>query len=187
MGRTQEQKNKSENPSFGQVLSTIVTVTGSQSIFVVVLCSVQRRRVPAQQIRKESNEMIRRIQQKIPRQSSSSSSSSSSSKDALLSSSSTTKYVKQGLGRLTASSTSPSSSPSNNTTSRQSFTRLTEVAHKFPTRLVPIGKSSVEQAGAAVCAVSRYVLAFAFKLRQTTTTFKRKSARKQSKLCHEMK
>jgi urease accessory protein len=69
--------------------------------------------------------MIRKIQQKTATEAAS------------------TKSVKQGLGRLTASYVGLK-------------TRLTEVAHKFPTRLLPIGKSSVEHAGAAVCALSSY-------------------------------
>jgi urease accessory protein len=36
------------------------------------------------------------------------------------------------------------------------MTRLTQVSHKAPMRLVPVWKSSVEQAGAAVCALSNY-------------------------------
>lgn len=51
--------------------------------------------------------------------------------------------VKHGVGRLTASAD----------TKR---TRLTKVSHKAPTRLLPFGKSSVEKAGAAICALSNY-------------------------------
>jgi urease accessory protein UreF len=53
------------------------------------------------------------------------------------------KSVKHGIGRLTASADSLS-------------TRLTQVAHKAPTRLIPIGKTSIQKAGAAVCALSNY-------------------------------
>lgn len=55
------------------------------------------------------------------------------------------KSVKHGIGRLTASA---------DVLSRQ--THLTQVAHKAPTRLIPIKKSSVQAAGAAVCALSNY-------------------------------
>ena len=51
--------------------------------------------------------------------------------------------VKHGIGRLTASADGFN-------------TRLTQVAHKAPTRLVPLGKSSVDKAGAAICALSNY-------------------------------
>ena len=51
--------------------------------------------------------------------------------------------VKHGIGRLTASADT-------------SITRLTQVSHKAPTRLLPLGKSSVDKAGAAVCALSNY-------------------------------
>ncbi len=63
------------------------------------------------------------------------------------------KSVKHGIGRLTASA---------GAASRQSeakkplVTRLTQVAHKAPTRLIPVKKTSVEAAGAAVCALSNY-------------------------------
>jgi hypothetical protein len=50
--------------------------------------------------------------------------------------------VKHGIARLTASADSASSP-----------TRLTQVSHKAPMRLLPMGKSSV-QAGAAICALS---------------------------------
>jgi urease accessory protein len=51
--------------------------------------------------------------------------------------------VKKGIGRLTASADTKK-------------TRLTQVSHKAPTRLIPLGKSSVEMAGAAICALSNY-------------------------------
>lgn len=63
------------------------------------------------------------------------------------------KSVKHGIGRLTASA---------GATSRQVMgkkppvTRLTQVAHKAPTRLIPVKKTSIEAAGAAVCALSNY-------------------------------
>ena len=63
------------------------------------------------------------------------------------------KSVKHGIGRLTASA---------GATARQLeakkpvVTRLTQVAHKAPTRLIPVKKTSVEAAGAAVCALSNY-------------------------------
>jgi urease accessory protein len=75
------------------------------------------------------------------------------------------KSVKHGIGLLTASAeanpllSSSSSSPSLLDSLRRRnppITRLTRVAHKAPTRLVPVGKSSVEAAGAAVCALSNY-------------------------------
>lgn len=53
------------------------------------------------------------------------------------------KSVKHGIGRLTASADS-------------FVTHLTQVAHKAPTRLIPVRKSSVRSAGAAVCALSNY-------------------------------
>ena len=57
------------------------------------------------------------------------------------------KSVKHGIGRLTASA---------DALSRKRTTRLTQVAHKSPTRLIPIKKTSVQTAGAAVCALSNY-------------------------------
>lgn len=51
---------------------------------------------------------------------------------------------KHGIGRLTAAA---EGGP---------VTRLTQVSHKAPMRLVPVLKSSVDQAGAAVCALSNY-------------------------------
>jgi urease accessory protein UreF/urease accessory protein UreH len=57
------------------------------------------------------------------------------------------KSVKHGIGRLTASA---------DALSRKRTTRLTQVAHKSPTRLIPIRKTSVQTAGAAVCALSNY-------------------------------
>lgn len=53
--------------------------------------------------------------------------------------------VKHGIARLTASADSASSA-----------TRLTQVSHKAPMRLLPMGKSSVNKAGAAICALSNY-------------------------------
>ena len=52
--------------------------------------------------------------------------------------------VKHGLGRLTASADATAT------------TRLTQVSHKAPTRLIPLPKSSVHKAGAAICALSNY-------------------------------
>ena len=60
--------------------------------------------------------------------------------------------VKHGIGRLTASA----SSNRGGVNSNNFITRLTQVSHKYPTRLVPLGKTSVEKAGAAVCALSNY-------------------------------
>ena len=51
--------------------------------------------------------------------------------------------VKSGLGRLAATVVGPS-------------TELTEVAHRSPTRIIPIGTSAVQRAGAALAAVSSY-------------------------------
>jgi urease accessory protein UreH/urease accessory protein UreF len=60
------------------------------------------------------------------------------------------KSVKHGFGRLTASADGGAA----NTNTK---TRLTRVSHKAPTRLLPMtGKSSVFNAGAAVCALSNY-------------------------------
>jgi urease accessory protein len=69
------------------------------------------------------------------------------------------KTIKHGVGRLTASAPIRKNNGSNinsNAVAPAAMTRLTQVSHKAPTRLVPIGKSSVEQAGAAVCALSTY-------------------------------
>ena len=52
--------------------------------------------------------------------------------------------VKHGIGRLTA------------TADATATTRLTQVSHKAPTRLIPLPKSSVYKAGAAICALSNY-------------------------------
>lgn len=41
-------------------------------------------------------------------------------------------------------------------TAEHGITRLTEVSHRAPMRLVPIPSSSIQQAGAAVCALSSY-------------------------------
>lgn len=62
--------------------------------------------------------------------------------------------VKHGIGRLTASSDPVRLSKKNIT--RPAVTHLTEVAHKAPMRLIPVKKSSVHTAGAAVCALSNY-------------------------------
>jgi urease accessory protein len=51
--------------------------------------------------------------------------------------------VKHGIGRLTASADT-------------NVTRLTQVSHKAPTRLIPVGSSSVNKSGAAICALSNY-------------------------------
>ncbi|KAL3940497.1 MAG: hypothetical protein SGBAC_004972 [Bacillariaceae sp.] len=51
--------------------------------------------------------------------------------------------VKHGLGRLTASADTK-------------VTRLTKVSHKAPTRLIPVRQTSIDKAGAAVCALSNY-------------------------------
>ncbi|KAG7355162.1 UreD urease accessory protein [Nitzschia inconspicua] len=68
------------------------------------------------------------------------------------------KLVKHGVGRLTASAPTARNSilKSHSDSVPTASTRLTQVAHKAPTRLVPIGKSSIGQAGAAVCALSNY-------------------------------
>jgi len=61
------------------------------------------------------------------------------------------KSVKHGIGRLTAST--DRLSPRSTT---MPITRLTRVAHKAPTRLIPVKKASVQQVGAAICALSNY-------------------------------
>jgi urease accessory protein len=66
------------------------------------------------------------------------------------------KSFKQGIGRLTASAYSITGKDSLPNASKSVTTRLTQVSHKAPTRLVPIGKSSVDHAGAAICALSNY-------------------------------
>ncbi len=53
---------------------------------------------------------------------------------------------KHGIGRLTAAAEG----------GLEPTTRLTQVSHKAPVRLVPILKSSVELAGAAICSLSNY-------------------------------
>lgn len=63
------------------------------------------------------------------------------------------KSVKHGIGRLTASAGAASRHV---TAKKPVVTRLTQVAHKAPTRLIPVKKTSVEAAGAAVCALSNY-------------------------------
>lgn len=52
-------------------------------------------------------------------------------------------HFKHGIGRLTAAA-------------EGSQTRLTQISHKSPMRWVPLLKSSVDIAGAAVCALSNY-------------------------------
>jgi len=52
-------------------------------------------------------------------------------------------HFKHGIGRLTAAA-------------EGSHTRLTQVSHKAPMRWVPVWKTSVERAGAAICALSNY-------------------------------
>jgi hypothetical protein len=63
-----------------------------------------------------------------------------------------TKSVKHGIGRLTASA----DRLSQRNTTTPIITRLTRVAHKAPTRLIPVKKTSIQKAGAAVCALSNY-------------------------------
>ncbi len=63
------------------------------------------------------------------------------------------KSVKHGIGRLTASSDAASRQV---TAKHPALTRLTQVAHKAPTKLIPVKKTSVEAAGAAICALSNY-------------------------------
>jgi urease accessory protein UreH/urease accessory protein UreF len=53
--------------------------------------------------------------------------------------------IKQGLGWLTASADA-----------FDKPTRLTQIAHKAPLRLLPVGTSPVRNAGAAICALSNY-------------------------------
>lgn len=55
-------------------------------------------------------------------------------------------HFKHGIGRLTATAEG----------NHSKLTRLTQVSHKSPMRWVPVHKSSVEKAGAAVCAMSNY-------------------------------
>lgn len=66
--------------------------------------------------------------------------------------------AKHGIGFLTASADANPVPVSLLLDKRRTppITRLTRVAHKAPTRLVPVGKSSVEAAGAAICALSNY-------------------------------
>ena len=52
-------------------------------------------------------------------------------------------HFKHGIGRLTAAA-------------EGTHTRLTQVSHKAPMRWVPVWKTSVERAGAAICALSNY-------------------------------
>ena len=58
--------------------------------------------------------------------------------------------MKHGIGRLTATA-----DPRGNTSSNSS-TKLTEISHKAPMRWLPLKSSRVEQAGAAVAAMSNY-------------------------------
>ncbi|KAL3925331.1 MAG: hypothetical protein SGILL_000488 [Bacillariaceae sp.] len=64
--------------------------------------------------------------------------------------------VKHGIGRLTASAEGILNTTGTTIGNGRNPTRLTRVAHKAPLRLVPIGKSSVAEAGAAICALSNY-------------------------------
>jgi len=59
-------------------------------------------------------------------------------------SSSSQRWIQRGLARLTA------------TADGVGKTRLTQVSHQAPLRLVPIPSTSIQQAGAAVCALSSY-------------------------------
>jgi len=63
------------------------------------------------------------------------------------------KSVKHGIGRLTANADALSRQRA---TKKPVMTRLTQVAHKYPTRLIPVKQTSVQAAGAAVCALSNY-------------------------------
>jgi urease accessory protein UreF len=63
--------------------------------------------------------------------------------------------LKHGLGRLTATA-DVSSAATETSKALRSTTRLTQVSHKAPTRLIPLPKSSVQKAGAAICALSNY-------------------------------
>ena len=63
------------------------------------------------------------------------------------------KSVKHGIGRLTASA---GELPRNWATNKSTVTRLTQISHKAPMRLIPINKTSLRKAGAAVCALSNY-------------------------------
>lgn len=60
------------------------------------------------------------------------------------------KSVKHGIGRLTASADAASNML------LPVMTRLTQVSHKAPMRLIPVLKSSIRDAGAAVTAISNY-------------------------------
>ena len=59
------------------------------------------------------------------------------------SSSSSRRWLQNGVARLTA-------------TCHNEKTRLTQVSHQAPLRLVPIPSSSIQHAGAALCALSSY-------------------------------
>jgi urease accessory protein UreF len=63
--------------------------------------------------------------------------------------------LKHGLGRLTATA-DVSAAATETSKAIRSTTRLTQVSHKAPTRLIPLPKSSVQKAGAAICALSNY-------------------------------
>lgn len=63
---------------------------------------------------------------------------------AMASPSSSSRWVQHGLARLRA------------TADASGKTRLTQVSHQSPLRLVPIPSTSIQQAGAAMCALSSY-------------------------------
>ncbi|CAB9507308.1 accessory protein F [Seminavis robusta] len=58
-------------------------------------------------------------------------------------------WMKHGVGRLTATNV-------NNSQNKRPSTQLTQVSHKAPMRWLPLKSSRVEQAGAAVAAMSSY-------------------------------
>lgn len=60
------------------------------------------------------------------------------------------KSIKHGVGHLTASADASSLH-----STKPIFTRLT-VSHKSPIRLLPLNKTSIRKAGAAICALSNY-------------------------------
>ena len=57
--------------------------------------------------------------------------------------------AKSGLGRIAATATATASDT-------YAATSLTEVAHRSPTRLIPMPSSAVSRAGAALAAISSY-------------------------------
>ena len=63
------------------------------------------------------------------------------------------KTFKHGIARLTAAAEGAGLTDG---TAHGIATRLTQVSHKAPMRLVPVWKSSVDKAGAAICALSNY-------------------------------